>query len=116
MSERSTRTIKTPLAEIEVVLHDYMTGGEMMDLEAVAVGSGVKSVDGRSGEVQMRADEAYKKRLRKLADVMIVSIGGETDPEKRWTALRALQARDYAFVMKEVEAAAAGISESEGKA
>lgn len=115
MSERATRTIETPLAKVKVVINTHITGGEMMDLEGVAIGSGVKSVDGRSGEISMRAEDAYKKRLQKLVEVMIVSIGEETTREKVWIALRNLQGPDYSFVMNEVEKAAAGLTQAEGK-
>ena len=114
MNERATKTIKTPIEKIEVVINEYMTGGEMMDLEGIAVGAGVKSVD-RSGEITMNASEAYTKRLRKLADIMIVSVKGFSDSDEKWKALRTLRAPDYSFVMKEVESAAAGIGATEGK-
>lgn len=116
MSERETLTIETPVSKTPVVIYSYMTGGEMMDLEGIAVGSGIKSVDGRSGEINMNAESAYQKRLRKLADIMIVSIGDAKEPGERWNALRALRGPDYAFVMKAVEASAAGLSPDEGKA
>lgn len=113
---RATKDLETPIGKVKVVINAFITGGEMMDLEGVAVGAGVKSVDGRSGDVLMAADKAYKQRLRKLAEIMIVSIGDETDTEKKWIALRNLQGPDYSFVMKEIEKAAAGIPEDEGKA
>lgn len=86
-----------------------------MDLEGIAVGSGIKSVDGRSGEITMRAEEAYKKRLRKLVDVMVVSVGESKGSEDNWNALRALRGPDYTFAMNAIEAAAAGLTEAEGK-
>lgn len=115
MSERATRTLETPIEKIPFVIFDYMTGGETMDLEGVAVGAGVKSVD-RTGEISMNAGSAYDKRLRKLADIMIVSIGDKTEPGERWNALRNLRSRDYEYVMKQVENAASGIDADTGKA
>lgn len=115
MSERATKTFETPNDKIKVVINASMNGGEMMDLEEVGVGAGIKSVDGRSGEISMAAGNAYKKRLRKLADIMIVSIGEQTEAEVKWSALRAMSGQDYSFVMQAVEMAASGIGENEGK-
>lgn len=115
MSERSTKTLETPIAKIAVVTHDYMTGGETMDLEGVGIGAGIKKIDGHSGDMQFAAEDVYKKRLKKLAETMIVSIGTETEKEKVWTSLRDMHSTDYTFVMKAVELAAAGLTRSEGK-
>ena len=114
MSERETRTLETPKGKIKVVINSYMTGGEMMDLEGVAVRAGVKSVD-KQGEISMNAGDAYERRLRKLVDLMIVSVGEASESQAKWNALRDLRGSDYSFVMKEVEAAAAGLDEDEGK-
>jgi hypothetical protein len=114
MSERQTKTITTPIEKVEIIINAFMNGGEMMDLEGVAVGAGIKSVD-RTGEITMKAEESYKKRLRKLSDIMIVSINGKTEIEERWNALRNLRGQDYKFVMDSVEAAAAGLGSEEGK-
>lgn len=114
MSERQTKTIKTPVEGVEVIINAFMNGGEMMDLEGVAVGAGIKSVD-RTGEITMKAEDSYKKRLRKLADIMIVSINGKIEIDEKWNALRNLHGRDYQFVMKEVENAAAGLGDEEKK-
>ena len=114
--ERETKTLETPVGKVKVVINSYMTGGELMDLEGISVGAGIKSVDGRSGQVAMNAESAYSKRLRKLCDVMIVSIGDALEVNARWNALRALRGEDYSFVMREIEAAASGIQEEAGKA
>lgn len=116
MNERETTTFETPVGKIPVTINTFMTGGEMMDLEGISVGAGIKSVDGRSGEISMNAESAYSKRLRKLVDIMIVSIGEVKEINEKWSALRNLHGRDYAFVMKAVEASAAGITTDEGKA
>lgn len=116
MSERETRTFETPVDKVKITINAFMTGGEMMDLEGVAVGSGVKSVDGRSGEITMRAEEAYKKRLRKLVDIMVVSVGEIKGLDDNWNAIRALKGQDYSFAMNAIEASASGLTPDEGKA
>jgi len=113
-NERETRAITTP-SGVAVVINSYMTGGEQMDLEAVAIEAGIDNVDGRSGSVKMNAESAYRKRLRKLVDIMVISVAGESDKEKIWTALKNLKSIDYNFVMKEVETAAAGLTPAEIK-
>lgn len=113
---RETQTFETPVSKTKITINAFMTGGEMMDLEGIAVGSGIKSVDGRSGEITMRAEEAYKKRLRKLVDIMVVSIGEVTGSDAVWSALRNLRGQDYTFAMNAIEASAAGLTEAEGKA
>lgn len=110
---RETFTLK--VADKEIVLHSYMTGGEQIDLEAVAIDAGVESVDGRSGQIKMRAEDAYRKRLRKLIDIMVVSIAGETDKEKNWSTLKDMKSKDYDFIMAGIERAAAGLSQPEEK-
>ena len=114
MSERETRKLETPHGKVAVVINAFMTGGEMMDLEGVAVRAGVKSVD-KMGEISMNAGDAYERRLRKLVDLMVVSVGEATESQAKWNALRDLRGSDYTFVMKEVEAAASGLDDDEGK-
>lgn len=114
-AERETKTLTTPHGKVEVVINSYMTGGEMMDLEGVAVRAGVKSVD-KAGEISMNAGDAYERRLRKLVDIMVVKVGEAEESQAKWNALRDLRGSDYTFIMKEVEAAASGIDDESGKA
>lgn len=115
MTERETKTLTTPHGKVAVVINTFMTGGEMMDLEGAAVRAGVKSVSG-AGEISMNAGDAYERRLRKLVDIMVVSVGESTETQAKWNALRDLRGSDYSFVMKEVEAAASGLDDESGKA
>lgn len=114
--ERKTRTIETSISKVPVVIYTYLTGGEMMDLESFVANSGVRSVDGRSGAVSMNAGSAYIDRLKKLIDLIVVSVGGKTESKEKWEGIRALQGSEYSLLMKAIEAAASGLTEDEKKA
>lgn len=116
MSERETIKFETPSQKVPVVLYAYMTGGETMDLQGISVGAGIRSVDGKTGAISMNAESAYQKRLRKLVEMIIVSIGEATSSEEKWQALRNLRSQDYNFLMTKIEQVTEGITEDEGKA
>lgn len=108
--ERETINLKTPLKGVEIVAKSYITGGELIEIEAATASAGVKSVDGKTGEVNMRAEDAYRRRLRKLVDVAIVSISGETEREKVWSAVISLVARDYTWLMAKINQICEGLT------
>lgn len=113
MSERPTITVKAPKAGIDLILNSYMTGGEMIELDAAAIGAGFKNVDSHSGSVNINGEEVYRKRLRKIVDLIVVKAGEDTEKDKIWTTITGLQASDYNIVMKRIDAVAAGISEAD---
>lgn len=110
--ERQHKTIKTPGAGNEVILNSELTGGEVMDLEMAIA----RATTADKAGAKIDVGEAYKSRLRLLCDSIVVSIDGKTGNAEKWEALRALNAADYTFVMKEITVVADGLPAEEGKA
>jgi hypothetical protein len=112
----SNTTFKAPVEKIEFELKPYITGQDTIDLEST--GTGVSSVDGRTGEVKIDPEAAYKQRLRKLVDIVVVRAGEETSKQGIWDVLVGMRSSDYNLVMAKIETAANGgvLDEAEGKA
>jgi hypothetical protein len=72
--KRETEKISVSRTKYEFTVKSWLTGGEVIDLEATTAGAGTRSVDGRTGNVNMDAEQAYRKRLRKLIGIMVESI------------------------------------------
>lgn len=115
--ETSNTTFKAPLSKIEFEMKPFITGQDTIDLEAIGVG-GANRVDSATGEVQYDGETAYKKRLRKLVDIVVVRAGEKTGNQEIWDALVGLPSNDYNLVMAKIELAANGgvLDEDEGKA
>lgn len=111
---RETKTITTA-SGIEIVLNSYMTGGEVMDLEAAIASSAEMKLEGGKSAMSMKPGDALQKRLKSLIGIVVVSVGGETDKEKVWTAVRDLRAGEYTALMKEIDAIAEGVSTEDEK-
>lgn len=94
-----------------------MDGGEMMELEAAIANSsvGVTGTKKSGVSMSMNAGDAYMSRLKKLVDIIVVSVAGETDKVKIWEAVKSLRGKNYNLVMAELEASAEGLSDDEIK-
>jgi hypothetical protein len=65
-------------------------------------------VNAASGETKIKPAEVYRRRLRVLCDIMVVSVNGETDNAKKWDLLRSLEADEWSVVQDALNAATAG--------
>lgn len=111
---REIKTFTTP-SGVEIVLNAYMTGGEVMDLEAAIASSAEMRVDGGKSSMSMKTGDVLQKRLKTLIGIVVVSVAGETDKEKIWNAIRDLRSNEYAPLMKEIDAIAEGVSTEDAK-
>ncbi len=107
MIERETEIITLPRTKAAVTVKSWLTGGELIDLEATTAGAGAKSVNNHSGEVMMDAESAYRKRLQKLISIMItkIQIGENVIEEKTkiWETVCDLPHLDYNTLMMRID-------------
>lgn len=127
--EREFETIHVPRTKQTFTIKSWLTGGEMIDLEAYTAGQGTRSVNGQTGEVMINAEQAYRQRLRKLADIMISKVSSPvaasetpvevTDKPKIWDMVCDLPAVDYNVLMMKIDSiltTGGSLSEAEKKA
>lgn len=97
--EKQTKTVKLTKTAAEVVLVCELTGGDIMDLEASGMGSDMRA-DQRG--VRIDAASAYKLRLKKLVELIVVSFNGNKDRDFCWNSVRNLPRADYDQLMQEI--------------
>jgi hypothetical protein len=114
MNNRETKTIKTATG-IEIILNAYMTGGEVMDLESTIASGASMSLEGGKSSMSMKPADAIASRLKKIIEMMIVSINGKTEKSEVWTEVRALRSNEYTELMKEIDAIVEGVSPEDAK-
>ena len=95
-------------AGVKVVILDELTGGDAMDIQAAIMGKSVE-INTATKVASINPSEAYRRNLRVLCDFIVVSIGDETDNEKKWTALRSLPVSDWNMIQAELGEKTAGI-------
>lgn len=103
--ERTTRTIQTE-SGASIVVYDKMTGGDLMDLESAMMGNEIEA-NRETQTLKLNPSDIYKKNLRLLCDFLVVSVNGETDPEKKWSTLRSLEASEWNIVQDALKAISA---------
>lgn len=86
--ERETKSIKTESGH-EIVYHTRMTAGEYMEFNDSELGDvTVKNKEKEGGiTTTVNAKELTSRKRRALVDIMVVSVDGETNREKRWTII-----------------------------
>lgn len=109
--ERSTKIIKTP-SGFEVVMKDYITGGEARAISNVfleAVEMKVSATGGENEISPIRADLANKSQ-DKVIEVLIISINGvkENIVNMFWD----MPKEDCDFVLKELDEVQSGIKKN----
>ena len=112
--DRETKTIKTESGH-EIVYYTRMTGGEYFELEDREIGENVE-IEGTRGQTRINAGAVNKARRRALADLLIVSVDGEKDIEKRWKLLtEQLWADELIEIFIALNRSASGIKQEEVK-
>lgn len=95
--ERQTKTITTPVGKIEVVLYEWLTGGEKRALTSIFL----KDVDietrGTTPKFTGLKGSIVEEAENLAIETIVVSIGG--NKENKLEGVLAMHARDYQFIV-----------------
>lgn len=97
--ERETVKLKLDISGADIILVSALTGGEVMDIEAAPLGQETQTT--HKG-VTINGAMAYKLRLKKLIEMIVVSINGVTDKAAVWQAVKDLPGPDYMQLIRMV--------------
>lgn len=95
-----TKTIKTPIDKIEVVLKEYITGRDKRAIKGIMLGGMQLQLENGGTKSNINAGDITVKTENKAIETIVISVGGDT--ENVLDKILDLKGKDYDYVIDEI--------------